>query len=237
MDTTSRCKNNVPSLVSGYSQLNVFDWLANIPLPSSQQTFNIVEIKFKGGRKAFYLKPENISLKQTDIVVVETMGGQDTGYVSLTGELVRLQLKKHHIHTEEVIKKIYRKATSADIEKWKTAKGLESETMFKARVLAKDLGLKMKISDVDYQGDQTKATFYYTAENRVDFRELIKQMAESFNIRIEMRQINMLEEYGTPHCSDRKEVLLRETLTHNNQKAVTAFLLFWVADYQAATAA
>ena len=194
MDTTSRCKNNVPSLVSGYSQLNVFDWLANIPLPSSQQTFNIVEIKFKGGRKDFYLKPENIYLKQTDMVVVETMGGYDIGHVSLTGELVRLQLKKYNIPKEEVIKKIYRKATSADIEKWKTAKSLESETMFKARILAKDLGLKMKISDVDYQGDKTKATFYYTAENRVDFRELIKQMAESFNIRIEMRQISVLEE-------------------------------------------
>ena len=122
------------------------------------------------------------------------MGGQDTGHVSLTGDLVRLQLKKHNIHTEEVIKKIYRKATARDIEKWKTAKGLESETMFKARILAKELGLKMKIADVDYQGDKTKATFYYTAENRVDFRELIKQMAECFNIRIEMRQISMLEE-------------------------------------------
>ena len=194
MDTTSRCKNNVPSLVSGYSQLNVFDWLANIPLPSNQQTFNIVEIKFKGGRKDFYLKPENIYLKQTDMVVVETMGGYDIGHVSLTGELVRLQLKKYNIPKEEVIKKIYRKATSADIEKWKTAKSLESETMLKARILAKDLGLKMKISDVDYQGDKTKATFYYTAENRVDFRELIKQMAEAFNIRIEMRQISVLEE-------------------------------------------
>ena len=191
---TSAYKNNLPGCTGGYSQLMVYDWLAGIPLPPNQQTFNIVEIKFKGGRKYFYLKPENISLKQTDIVVVETMGGQDTGHVSLTGDLVRLQLKKHNIHTEEVIKKIYRKATARDIEKWKTAKGLESETMFKARILAKELGLKMKIADVDYQGDKTKATFYYTAENRVDFRELIKQMAECFNIRIEMRQISMLEE-------------------------------------------
>ena len=194
MNTILECKNNLPSPISGYSQLNVFDWLANMPLPSNQQTFNIVEIKFKGGRKDFYLKPENIYLKQTDMVVVETMGGYDIGHVSLTGELVRLQLKKYNIPKEEVIKKIYRKATSADIEKWKTAKDLESETMFKARILAKDLGLKMKISDVDYQGDKTKATFYYTAENRVDFRELIKQMAEAFNIRIEMRQISVLEE-------------------------------------------
>ena len=194
MDTTSEHKNNIPSLIGGYSQLNVYDWLADIPLPPNQQTFNIVEIKFKGGRKDFYLKPENTSLKQTDIVVVETIGGHDVGHVSLTGELVRLQLKKNNIHTEEVIKKIYRKATLEDIEKWKTAKSLEAETMFKARILAKDLGLKMKISDVDYQGDKTKATFYYTAESRVDFRSLILVMATTFHVKIVMRQINLLEE-------------------------------------------
>ena len=194
MDTTSERKNNIPSLISGYGKLNVYDWLADIPLPPNQQTFNIVEIKFKGGRKDFYLKPENISLKQTDIVIVEAIGGHDTGHVSLTGELVRLQLKKHNIHTEEVIKKIYRKATSADIEKWKTAKGLESETMYKARILSKDLNLRMKICDVDYQGDKTSATFYYTAEERVDFRELILVMASTFHIKIVMRQISVLEE-------------------------------------------
>ena len=194
MDTTSERKNNIPSLVSEYSQLNVYDWLANVPLPHNQQTFNVVEIKFKGGRKDFYLKPENTSLKQTDVVVVETNGGHDVGHVSLTGELVRLQLKKHNIQTEEVIKKIYRKATSADIEKWKSAKGLESETMFKARILAKDLGLNMKICDVDYQGDKTSATFYYTAEGRVDFRELILVMVAAFHIKIVMRQISLQEE-------------------------------------------
>jgi cell fate regulator YaaT (PSP1 superfamily) len=194
MDTTSEHKNNIPSLISDYSQLNVYDWLAKIPLPPNQQAFNIVEIKFKGGRKDFYLKSENISLKQTDLVVVETIGGHDVGHVSLTGELVRLQLKKHNIQKEEVIKKIYRKATSADIEKWKTAKGLESETMIKARILAKDLGLTMKICDVDYQGNKTSATFYYTAEGRVDFRELILVMAATFHIKIVMRQISLLQE-------------------------------------------
>ena len=194
MDTNSERKNNIPSLVSEYSQLNVFDWLANVPLPPNQQTFNVVEIKFKGGRKDFYLKPENTSLKQTDVVVVETNGGHDVGHVSLTGELVRLQLKKHNIQTEEVLKKIYRKATSADIEKWKSAKGLESETMLKVRILAKDLGLKMKICDVDYQGDKTSATFYYTAEGRVDFRELILVMVAAFHIKIVMRQISLQEE-------------------------------------------
>ena len=190
----SAYKNNLPSFTGGYSQLMVYDWLSGIPLPPNQPTFNIIEIKFKGGRKDYYINPENIILKNTDIVIVEAIGGHDTGHVSLTGDLVRLQLEKHHIHTGEVIKKIYRKATPLDITKWKTAKGLEPETMFKARMLAKALGLKMKISDVDYQGDQTKATFYYTAEKRVDFRELIQQMAASFKIRIEMRQISILEE-------------------------------------------
>ena len=190
----SAYKNNLPGFTGGYSQLMVYDWLAGIPLPPNQPTFNIIEIKFKGGRKDYYINPENIALKITDIVIVEAIGGHDTGHVSLTGELVRLQLEKHHIHAGEVIKKIYRKATALDIKKWKTAKGLESETMFKARMLAKALGIRMKISDVDYQGDRTKATFYYTAENRVDFRELIQQLAEFFKIRIVMRQISMMEE-------------------------------------------
>jgi len=190
----SESENNESSTIGGYSQLNVYDWLADIPLPPNQQAFNIVEIKFKGGRKDFYLKPESMSLKQTDIVIVETIGGHDVGHISLTGELVRLQLKKHNIQTEEVIKKIYRKASSADIKKWKTAKGLESKTMYKGRMLAKDLDLKMKICDVDYQGDNTKATFYYTADKRVDFRELILVLAASFHVKIEMRQISMLEE-------------------------------------------
>ena len=194
MDTPSEYKNNEPTIIGGYSQLKVYDWLADLPLPHNQQKFNIVEIKFKAGRKDFYLNSENVFLKQTDMVIVETIGGHDTGHVSLTGELVRLQLKKHHIQTEDVIKKIYRKATTADIEKWKIAKGLETETMFKARVIAKDLGLKMKICDVDYRGDKTSATFYYTADGQVDFRELIRVMAVTFHIKIVMRQISLLEE-------------------------------------------
>ncbi|MDP1809794.1 MAG: PSP1 domain-containing protein [Sediminibacterium sp.] len=169
----SEHKNNVPCFTERYNQLNVYDWLGNIPMPSNYQPFNIIEIKFKGARKNFYLNQENIYLKKGDIVVVGTKGGRDIGHVSVTGELVRWQLKKHNILEGDVINKIYRKATPMDIEKWKTAKGLESETMCKARLLAKDLSLKMKICDVDYQGDKTKATFYYTAENRVDFRELI----------------------------------------------------------------
>jgi cell fate regulator YaaT (PSP1 superfamily) len=190
----SECENNESSIIDGYSQLNVYDWLANIPLPPNQETFNIVEVKFKGGRKDFYINTKNINLKNTDIVVVETKFGYDVGHVSLTGELVRLQLKKYNILTEEIIKKIYRKARPADIKKLKTAKGLESKTMYKARMLAKDLDLKMKICDVDYQGDNTKATFYYTADTRVDFRELILVLAATFHVKIKMRQISVLEE-------------------------------------------
>ena len=123
-----------------------------------------------------------------------TTGGFDVGHVSVTGELVRMQMAKHRVREDDVTKKIYRKATSVDVDKWKAAKELEWETMHRSRKLALELGLQMKISDVDYQGDKTKATFYYTAEGRVDFRELIKRMAEAFRIRIEMRQIGMRQE-------------------------------------------
>jgi cell fate regulator YaaT (PSP1 superfamily) len=164
-------------------------------MPSNYKPFEIVEIKFKGSRKDFYLNTENLYLESGELVVVETgSSGYDVGHVSLTGELVRMQLKKRNVRQEEVSKKILRKASPADVDKWKLAKEAEFETMHKARVLAKDLGLEMKLSDVDYQGDKTKATFYYTAEGRVDFRELIKRMAEKFRIRIEMRQIGMRQE-------------------------------------------
>ncbi len=164
-------------------------------MPSNYKAFNIVEIKFKGSRKDFYINYEDLYLENGDLVVTETpTGGFDVGHVSLTGELVRMQLKKKHLKLEDVNKKIYRRATPADVDKWKAAKDLEWETMHKTRKLALDLGLAMKISDVDYQGDRTKATFYYTADGRVDFRELIKRMADSFRIRIEMRQIGMRQE-------------------------------------------
>jgi cell fate regulator YaaT (PSP1 superfamily) len=164
-------------------------------MPSNFKAFNIIEVKFKGSRKEFFLNTENLYLEAGELVAVETTtGGFDVGHVSLTGELVRMQLKKRHVRTDDVVKKIYRKASPTDVEKWKISKDLEFETMHKARVLAKELGLAMKLSDVDYQGDRTKATFYYTAEGRVDFRELIKKMAETFRIRIEMRQIGMRQE-------------------------------------------
>jgi cell fate regulator YaaT (PSP1 superfamily) len=164
-------------------------------MPSSYKAFNIVEIKFKGSRKDFYLNNDNLYLEAGELVAVETTtGGYDIGHVSLTGELVRMQLKKKHLSIGDVTKKIYRKATPADVDKWKAAKEIEWDTMHKARTFALNLGLSMKLSDVDYQGDRSKATFYYTAEGRVDFRELIKKMAEAFRVRIEMRQIGMRQE-------------------------------------------
>lgn len=164
-------------------------------MPTNYIPFNIVEVRFKGSRKDFYINHENLYLEMGEPVAVETAtGGYDVGFVSLTGELVRLQLKKNKVDPAKVERKIFRKATSNDMDKYQAAKDLEWETMHRARKLALDLGLSMKLSDVDYQGDKTKATFYYTAEGRVDFRELIKKMAEAFRIRIEMRQIGMRQE-------------------------------------------
>ncbi|MQP25905.1 hypothetical protein GEO21_00050 [Sphingobacterium faecium] len=182
-------------MTSGCNKLDVYDWLSDMDMPSNYKPFDIVEVRFKGSRKDFFINSDNLYLEIGEMVAVEpTTGGYDIGHVSLTGELVRLQLKKNNVSLESVTKKIYRKPTELDVEKFNIAKDLEWETMHKARNLALELGLSMKISDVDYQGDKTKATFYYTAEGRVDFRELIKRMAESFRIRIEMRQIGMRQE-------------------------------------------
>ncbi|HTI59973.1 regulatory iron-sulfur-containing complex subunit RicT [Mucilaginibacter sp.] len=189
------CKSNGSCLTNGCSKLDVYDWLSDMDMPSNYKPFAIIEVKFKGSRKDFFVNNDNIYLEAGELVAVETAtGGYDIGHVSVTGELVRMQMQKHRVKEEDVTKKIYRKATTTDVEKWKAAKDLEWETMHRSRKLALELGLSMKISDVDYQGDKTKATFYYTAEGRVDFRELIKRMAEAFRIRIEMRQIGMRQE-------------------------------------------
>ena len=193
----SGCKSNGSCLTGGCQKLEVYDWLSNLDMPSNYIPFQVIEVKFKGARKEFFLNSENIYLEIGELVAVEgPTGGYDVGHVSLTGELVRMQMKRRKTSLEQVTRKVYRKATEADVEKWKIAKDLEWETMHKARTLALDLRLSMKISDVDYQGDKTKATFFYTAEGRVDFRELIKKMAETFRIRIEMRQIGMRQEAG-----------------------------------------
>jgi len=179
----------------GCNKLEVFDWLANIELPSGQQVFDMMEVRFKNSRKEFFKNVNNLSVNVGDIVAVEASPGHDIGIVSLTGELVRLQMKKHGVdQSSEEIKKLYRKAKQADIEKWQEAQKLEQETMYRARTIATKLKLQMKISDVEYQGDKTKAVFYYTAEERVDFRELIKVLAEEFRVRVEMRQIGSRQE-------------------------------------------
>jgi cell fate regulator YaaT (PSP1 superfamily) len=189
------CKNNGSCGSGGCNKLNVFDWLANMELPGGQVAFDILEVRFKNSRKEFFRNVNNLAINSGDVVAVEASPGHDIGTVSMSGELVRLQLKKKGIDAAAPdIKKLYRKARQSDIDKWKEAQQLESTTMYKARTMAVSLGLHMKISDVEYQGDKTKAIFYYTAEERVDFRELIKILAEEFKVRIEMRQIGARQE-------------------------------------------
>ncbi len=190
------CNNNGScGTGGGCNKLNVFDWLGNMSLPEGQAPCDVMEIRFKNSRKEFYRNVNNLTLNVGDIVATESSPGHDIGVVSVTGELVRLQLKKKNVsYSSEEIKKIYRKAKQQDIDKWREAQALEVETMFKARTLALKLGLQMKISDVEFQGDKSKAVFYYTADGRVDFRELIKVMADEFKVRIEMRQIGARQE-------------------------------------------
>jgi cell fate regulator YaaT (PSP1 superfamily) len=190
------CNNNGScGTTGGCNKLNVFDWLGNMRMPDGQKACDIVEVRFKNSRKDFFRNLNNLSLVIGDVVAVEATQGHDIGVVSLTGELVRLQMKKRNvISTEEETKKVYRKAKQNDIDKWLEAQKLEVSTMFKARTIALRLGLQMKLSDVEYQGDKSKAIFYYTADERVDFRELIKLLADEFKVRIEMRQIGARQE-------------------------------------------
>ncbi len=189
------CRNNGNCGSGGCNKLSVFDWLSNIELPSGQEYFKGVEVRFKGSRKEFFRNEDNLPLTTGDVVVVEGGPGHDIGVVSLVGELVRVQMQKK-LKTTDIseAKKIYRKAIETDISKWQEAVDLEHSTMHGARKAAEHLGLEMKISDVEYQGDKTKATFYYTANGRVDFRELIKRLSGEFKIRVEMRQIGARQE-------------------------------------------
>jgi cell fate regulator YaaT (PSP1 superfamily) len=191
------CNNNGSCGTGGCNKLNVFDWLANMELPSGVKNFDIVEVRFKNSRKEFFKNVDDLELNVGDIVAVEASPGHDIGVISLTGELVKIQMKKRGVKTDsEEVKKIYRKARPGDVQKWQEAQALENGTMYKARTIADRLKLEMKISDVEYQGDKTKAIFYYTADGRVDFRELIKLLAEEFKIRVEMRQIGARQEAG-----------------------------------------
>ncbi len=163
-------------------------------LPAGQQAFDVVEVRFKNSRKEFFRNPEGLSLCMGDVVATQAKSGHDVGIVTLTGELVRVQMRKKKVSLGADLPKIYRKATQRDIDKWKKVRGKEEEIKKRSREMAIILGLEMKISDVEFQGDGSKATFYYTAEERVDFRQLIKDMAKAFGIRIEMRQIGYRQE-------------------------------------------
>lgn len=175
--------------------MNVFDWLSNMEAPSVHQ-FNVVEVKFKGGRKEYYRNPHHLDLTTGDFVVVEMQTGYHMGSVSLQGELVRLQMLKKNIQFSDDLKTIQRLASPKDLEKHEGAIARDLPTMYRTREIIKELKLNMKLSDVEYQSDMTKATFYYSSEERVDFRELIKLLAAEFKIRVEMRQISLRQEAG-----------------------------------------
>ena len=175
-------------------QLNVFDWLADVPGNINETDF--VEVQFKNTRKGYYLNSNKIDLQKDDIVAVEASPGHDIGTVTLTGSLVLLQMKKARIKSDAEIRRVYRKAREVDMEKYHEAKAKEQDTMIRSRQIAKDLGLDMKIGDVEYQGDGNKAIFYYIADGRVDFRQLIKVLADVFKVRIEMKQIGARQEAG-----------------------------------------
>ncbi|WP_372751587.1 stage 0 sporulation family protein [Labilibaculum sp.] len=176
-------------------KLDVYDWLSDVP--ESVLCPDIVEVKFKNTRKGFYANTNQLRLKRGDVVALEASPGHDIGIVTLTGDLVFEQMRKQKLNPKTYeAKKIYRKAKPVDVEKWHDAIALEHKTMIKARQLSAQLNLNMKIGDVEYQGDKTKAIFYYIADDRVDFRQLIKVLAEQFKIRIEMRQIGARQEAG-----------------------------------------
>ena len=190
------CKNNGTCGTDSCNKLTVFDWLANMSLPQGEEPFIGVEVRFKNGRKEYYRNTENLTLSIGDVVATQAQSGHDIGMVTLTGELVRVQMKRKHvkIDDEENVLKIYRKASQRDIDVWSDARDKEEPMKVKARQFAIDLKLHMKISDIEYQGDASKATFYYTAEERVDFRELIKLFAKEFRTRIEMKQVGFRQE-------------------------------------------
>ena len=175
-------------------QLNTYDYLADIP--GNAEATDLVEVQFKNTRKGYYHNSNRLPLEKGDIVAVEATPGHDIGVVTLTGRLVPLQIKKANLKSEQEIKRVYRKAKPVDMEKYEEAKSREHDTMIRSRQIAKELGLQMKIGDVEYQGDGNKAIFYYIADGRVDFRELIKVFAEQFRIRVEMKQIGARQEAG-----------------------------------------
>jgi len=193
MGACGNCNSCQTSLARGSSNSSVFNWLEGISTLNKKQA-EVVEVQFKQDRKEFYINKNKLLLKKGDIVALEANTGHDVGVVSLTGELVFLQMKRKKVSYKESLKKVYRIATEGDIIKWEKAISLEKETLEKAKILAKKYNLQMKISNVEYQGDNKKAVFYYTADKRVDFRELIKSFARNFKVKIEMKQIGARQE-------------------------------------------
>ncbi len=187
------CGKNGGCSSGGCNKLNSYDWLGNMEMDNSRQ-FNIIEVKFKGGRKEYLRNSNNIELYTGDAVIIDVPNGHHLGHVSLQGELVRLQMKKKEIVADDNLRMVYRKASQKDIEKYEQARNREETTLYRTRQLAREQKLEMKLSDVEFQADNTKATFFYSADERVDFRELIKVLASEFKIRIEMKQISLRQE-------------------------------------------
>ncbi len=189
------CKNNGTCGTDSCNKLTVFDWLSNMSLSNGETPFDCVEIRFKNGRKEFYRNTEKLTLSMGDVVATEASSGHDIGIITLTGELVKIQMKKKKVKLDSPeILKIYRKASQKDIDIWSLARDKEEPMKVRARELAIEQKLEMKISDIEFQGDGSKATFYYTANDRVDFRLLIKDFAKEFSTRIEMKQVGFRQE-------------------------------------------
>lgn len=189
------CKNNGHCNSGGCNKLNVFDWLSNMDVPAMHR-FDVVEVRFKNGRKDFFRNTKKLDIVTGDPIVVDVPNGHHIGYVSLQGELVRLQMNKKGIKDDEEVREVYRKATTRDIERWDEARNREETVMYRTKEIIQDTRLEMKLTDVEFQSDGTKATFFYSADGRVDFRELIKMLAGEFRIRVEMRQISVRQEAG-----------------------------------------
>ncbi|HUX84836.1 MAG TPA: regulatory iron-sulfur-containing complex subunit RicT, partial [Chitinophagaceae bacterium] len=191
------CKSNGGCSSGGCNRLNVFDWLANIPVADSLAPFDIIEVSFNhGSRKDFYRNTSRHLFEKGEMVTVEGLSGFDVGMVNMTGELVKLQMKKKRVENTPDLKRVMRRAATEDLSKMETSKEKEAETLIRARAIARTLKLEMKIAEVEIQADNRKATFYYTADERVDFRELIKLYAGEFKVKVEMRQIGARQEAG-----------------------------------------
>jgi cell fate regulator YaaT (PSP1 superfamily) len=190
------CGNNGSCGTCGVGKLDVFNWLAGMELPYGQQSFDIIEVHFKNTTKGFFRNTTGLDFNKGEAVVIEAGSGYDIGIVDLTGELVRFQMKKKGLSSGKDVKAVLRKPTQEDLDLWHQMREKERETMLRARLIAKEHKLNMKISDVEYQADGTKATFYYTADERVDFRSLIRALADQFKVRVEMRQIGSRQEAG-----------------------------------------